>query len=74
MGMHQITITLDNNAAIHQSNNTTLTLYDITGRALLQQPFNTQATIDISPLTNGIYMVEIKDKEGRKVMGKVVKE
>ncbi len=53
---------------------TTLTLYDITGRTLLQQSFNTTATIDISDLTNGIYIAEIKDKEGSRVAGKVVKE
>ncbi len=52
----------------------TLTLYDITGRALLQQPFNATATIDMNHLTIGIYIAEIKDKEGRSVRGKVVKE
>ncbi len=54
--------------------NSSLIIYDITGRTLLQQPFNTKATIDLSPLTNGIYMIEVKDKEGRRAMGKVVKE
>ena len=55
-------------------NDATLSLYDVTGRIQLQQPFNTQAEINISTLTSGVYIVEVKDKEGRSVKGKVVKE
>ncbi len=54
--------------------NSTLTLYDITSRTLSQQPFNTKATIDLSRLANGVYIAEVKDKEGRSLKGKVVKE
>lgn len=52
----------------------TLLLYDITGRTLLQQPFSTKAEIDISTLTSGVYIMELKNKEGRCVKGKVVKQ
>ena len=54
--------------------NATLTIYDITGRALLQQPFNAQTTINITQLTNGIYIAEIKDKQNRSAVGKLVKD
>ncbi len=54
--------------------NSTLTLYDITGRVLLQQPFNAKAELDISTFTTGMYILEIKNKEGRSIKGKVVKE
>ena len=54
--------------------NSTLFIYDITGRALSQQPFNGTATINISHLTSGIYIAAIKDKEGNSVVAKVVRE
>ena len=55
-------------------NNATLTVYDITGRQLLQQPFNSKATVEISTLSKAVYIAELRDKEGRSVKGKLVKE
>ena len=55
-------------------NNAILYLYDITGRALLQQSFNSKLEIDFIKLTNGIYIIEVKDKEGRSLKEKLVKE
>ena len=55
-------------------NNSVLTLYDLTGRALVQQPFNTQAQLNLSGFSAGMYVIELRDKEGRGVKGKVVKE
>ncbi len=66
------TITLNNTSSTIPSN--TLTIYNQKGIIVLQQPFNTTATINISQLTHGIYIAEIKDKEGSRVVGKVVKE
>lgn len=54
--------------------NATLTLYDITGRAMLQQVFNNKAAVNVSRLAKGVYIVGVKDKEGRSVKGKLVKE
>ena len=54
--------------------NATLLISDVTGRELSQQPFNKKATIDISQLTNGIYVAEVRDNDGRSVTGKLVKE
>ena len=51
-----------------------LFLYDISGRILLQQNLNTKSEINLSNFSGGIYLVEIKDKEGRSVKGKLFKE
>lgn len=55
-------------------NNAILTLYDITGRALLHQAFTGITQVDISNLANGVYIAEVKDKQGRNVKAKLVKE
>ncbi len=54
--------------------NSELFIYDIAGRVLIHENFNEQATINVSALQTGIYVVEIKDKEGKSVKGKLVKE
>ena len=54
--------------------NASLHLCDITTRTLLRQPFSSKAEIDLSSLTSGVYIVEVKNKEGRSVKGKLVKE
>jgi photosystem II stability/assembly factor-like uncharacterized protein len=54
--------------------NATLFIYDFTGRKLLQLPFNTQAQINFSSLTPGIYFAEVKDENSKSVKGKIVKE
>lgn len=54
--------------------NAILELYDIAGCVLIQQPFNTRADLNISSLKAGIYLVEVRDKNGRCINGKVAKE
>ncbi len=54
--------------------NSTLTLYDITGRTLLQQPFNSTAELNLSAFTPSIYIIELKDKQGHSAKAKVVNE
>ncbi len=54
--------------------NSTLVICDVMGRVLLQQPFNSTTTLNVGKLTNGIYFVEVKDKQGNSVKGKIVKE
>ena len=41
--------------------NATLFLFDVTGRKLLQQKFNTQTKLNTSTLAAGIYIIELKD-------------
>lgn len=53
--------------------NSILSVYDITGRILLQQKFNEQATINVAAFKEGMYLVEVRDEKGRSVKGKLVK-
>ncbi len=68
------TITLNSTSTLQHLNTLTLTLYDITGRALLQQPFNAKANLDVSKFSKGVYIVEVRNKDGHSVKGKLVKE
>ena len=52
----------------------TLFLYDITGRVIMQQPINSQAQLNTSSLTQGIYIAEVKDENGKNLKRKIVKE
>lgn len=52
----------------------TLLVYDLTGRILLQCPFNSNFHFNTSSLTPGIYLAEVKDTYGKSVKGKLVKE
>ena len=54
--------------------NSTLTLYDISGRVFLHQLFNTKAKLYLRGLAIGVYIAEIKSKEGSSVKVKVIKE
>ncbi len=53
--------------------NSTLTIYDFTGRILIQQSFNVKASINISTLSKGIYIIELADKKGNKSQQKIEK-
>ncbi len=55
-------------------NNSTLILWDITGRVLLYQSFNQKAELDLSKYQPGLYVVELRDKEGRSVNAKLIKQ
>lgn len=52
----------------------TLTVHDLTGRVLLQQAFNTQAKLNLSTFSAGMYVIEMRDMEGRSVKGKMLKQ
>ncbi len=52
----------------------TLIIFDITGRILSSQTFSNKATLDISTLTKGVYIAELKDLDGKSVKGKIVKQ
>ena len=54
-------------------NNSELIIYDIAGRILLRQLFNSKAILNINYLNNGIYIIEVKNKNGRSLKGKVIK-
>jgi hypothetical protein len=49
-------------------------LYDIVSRKLLQQKFTSSVTLNTAQLARGIYIYEVKNKEGVVKKGKVVKE
>lgn len=51
-----------------------ITLYDVTGRKVLDKKLNKTASLNVSHMQSGIYFYEVRDKEGRAVYGKVVKE
>ena len=51
-----------------------ITLFDITSRELLRRSFVNSATINTEQLARGVYLYELKDKNGARIMGKVVKE
>jgi len=50
------------------------TLFDVTSRVLLHRLFTNQATINTEHLARGMYFYEVRDKNGAREMGKVVKE
>ncbi len=54
--------------------NSILTFYDLTGRALLQQSFNIQLALNLANFPAGIYFIEVSDKYGNSVKGKIIKE
>lgn len=54
--------------------NSSLFVYDLTGRVLLKQPFNEKSILNVAELKAGIYIVEVRDKEGRSIKGKLMKE
>ncbi len=70
------TFTLSNTStdSYRDHNPNSLTLYDIMGRVILQQVFNNKTQLNIASLSPGIYIVEVKDKSGRSLKGKIVKE
>ena len=49
-------------------------LYDITGRKLLHQPFSGSTSLNIETLAKGIYLYQIKDKDGVLKNGKIAVE
>lgn len=69
------TITLNCiSSAHHFITSSLLTICDVSGRTVLQQLFNADDKIDLSILTPGVYLIELADKEGRNLKGKVVKQ
>ena len=65
---NQITFLLSNNDP------TTLFLYDLLSRKILQQTFINSTTINTMPLAKGLYLYEVLGKDGSCGKGKVVKE
>jgi hypothetical protein len=51
-----------------------LILYDITSRKMLQQEFTKSASVNTEHLENGIYLYELRNKDGVVGNGKVVKK
>lgn len=55
-------------------NNAHFSIYDITGRILLQQPFSENATVNVDHLKAGIYLIEVSDQKEKSVKGKLIIE
>ena len=51
-----------------------LTIYDITGKQLIQKQITSTATINIGTLAKGIYIVEVSDRAGNAVRRKLVRD
>jgi hypothetical protein len=51
-----------------------ITLYDITSRKTLQQKFKNSASLNTEQLAKGLYLYEVRNKNGVVNKGKVVKE
>ncbi len=54
--------------------NSVIAVYDVTGRVLLQQHFNEEATINTGLLPQGLYVVEIKNMESWSMKTKLIKD
>ena len=54
--------------------NSIISIYDVTGRVLQKQKFNEHATINIDTLNKGMYVLEVKDDQGRNVKAKLIKD
>lgn len=54
--------------------NASLSVYDMKGREILKQTFDTRAFINTNDFAKGIYMVSLSDEKGRIVNRKLVKE
>ncbi|MBK9637087.1 MAG: T9SS type A sorting domain-containing protein [Bacteroidetes bacterium] len=50
-----------------------ITLYDITGKKIKRENFDQNIQWDLSELTNGIYIIEIRNKQGKSVKCKLIK-
>jgi len=64
----KINITTETNEPVE------ITLFDVTSRKLLQQTFTNAVTLNTSQLAKGIYIYEVRNKNGGVKKGKVVKE
>jgi hypothetical protein len=62
------------NVFYKDDNPSEIILYDITSRKLLHQKFTTTLTLGLEELANGVYLYEIRNKNGLINKGKVVKE
>ncbi|HRB38192.1 MAG TPA: T9SS type A sorting domain-containing protein, partial [Bacteroidia bacterium] len=49
-------------------------LYDVAARKLLQQKFTNSTTVNTEQLAKGLYLYEVRNKNGLCKKGKVVKE
>ncbi len=57
-----------------QFTNAVLSVYDITGRVIFTQEFSQQFKLNAAMFTPGVYIVEIKNKQGSGIKTKLIKE
>jgi hypothetical protein len=62
-----INVTIENNAQ------GTLRVRSLEGRLVAESVLLASTTVDVSALTNGIYIIEFTSKEGRRASAKFVK-
>lgn len=63
-----LTLTVNNNDPSQ------ITLYDLTSRKILQQSFNNTTSINTTALSKGLYLYEVRNKNGVIKKGKLVKD
>ncbi len=61
------------NVSKNNSESSTILLYDILSRKLLQQTFTKSTTLNTEQLAKGIYLYEVRNKDGSCKKGKLVK-
>jgi len=62
------------NVTLNSNEVSEIILYDISSRKLLQQQFTSSVTLNMEQFANGIYIYEVRDKNGWCRKGKVLKE
>ncbi len=53
--------------------NSIISIYDVTGRILIKQIFNEDATINVAGLKAGVYMLQVKSEKGVSINGKLIR-
>lgn len=61
-------------AIINNNDPSQITLYDLTSRKILQQSFNNTTSINTTALSKGLYLYEVRNKNGVIKKGKLVKD
>ena len=62
------------NISVKENEQTEIILYDIFSRKLLQQTFTNSTTLNTEQLANGIYIYELRNRNGTIRNGKVIKQ
>jgi len=62
------------NVVVNRPGSVQFTLNDISGRSLLRETFVRRISVNLEPLSSGIYFYELRDGRGLIKKGKIVKD